>query len=64
MIVNTCSCGKKYTLDEWKELKDLGDIEMNDGQMPCAYNHRDCSCGSTRSIGLDADGNYYPDGGE
>jgi hypothetical protein len=52
-IVHTCSCGLTYTTEQWRRLKLLGHQD-DDGKR---LEMRNCSCGSTRSIVVDARGN-------
>jgi hypothetical protein len=59
IIVSTCSCGIARTLKQFRELHLVGHQHIDDGQEPSRLEMRNCTCGSTRSIGFDKNGNYF-----
>jgi hypothetical protein len=55
-IVNTCSCGIKYTLSEFSQLHLVGRSEYNGDDGPIILEQRNCTCGSTRAIECQGNG--------
>ncbi|MCK4792799.1 MAG: hypothetical protein KAV87_54220 [Desulfobacteraceae bacterium] len=46
-IIKRCSCKRKYTEAQWKELRYVGEMKGIDGEVA---ELRDCFCGSTLLI--------------
>lgn len=53
--VHTCSCGRQYTLAEWKRLKLVGPMDDGEGDY---FVLRNCVCGSTRAVKSTVDDAY------
>lgn len=51
MIAHTCSCGRKYTAEQWKSLPFVGHMPNYD---MTTLELRNCVCGSTRAIAVGA----------
>jgi hypothetical protein len=53
----TC-CGTSYSLQEWHELPLIGrmPVEMREPGEPAELELRNCSCGTTLSVGIMDDG--------
>jgi hypothetical protein len=61
-IVNHCNrCGINYTVANWQKLQLVSRQLMTDGNLPSAYELRNCPCGSTLAIGQDSEGNFCED---
>lgn len=58
-IVKRCACGRQYTLDQFRALPFSGVWHLNDGEEPSKLEQRDCPCGSSITIGIDRNGNFY-----
>ncbi len=51
-IVKICSCGKAFTLEQWRCLKYVGPWHIGSEEH---FELRDCSCGSSITIPLEVD---------
>lgn len=50
LVVRSCACGRRYTLEQWQELFLCGELAAG----PKTLELRNCECGSTLSVNLNA----------
>jgi hypothetical protein len=48
--IHECSCGKTYTIEEWRKLPLVGTVDYGEGPLEL----RNCTCRSTRTVEIDA----------